>query len=85
MRLRIQHIFIQANNIRLRKHQIKILQCLCEPEGLHAILFRRVRNCAVIQTGMRNVCDGVLDDVIEHCPCLFGVDWVAGYAVEDEY
>jgi hypothetical protein len=34
---------------------------------------------------MSNVGDGVLDDVVEHGPCFFGVDWVAGYAVEDEY
>lgn len=83
MRFRIQNILIQTNHPRLRENQIKIFECLCQPETLHFIFLHRIREADVVDAGVRNIGASHLLDAAEHAPCGFLVFLVACDTVED--
>lgn len=85
MRLRIQDILVQAYDTRLRKYEVKVLERLSKPERFHAIRFGWVWDGTVVQPSMGDGCQGVLDNVVEHCPSSFAESVVSSNTPEDKY
>jgi hypothetical protein len=63
-----QDIFIQADNVRLRKDQIEVLQRLRRPEALHAVEQLRCLRSDIYYARVRNIRPRRCIDGGEHLP-----------------
>lgn len=84
MRFRVQHILIQTHKPRPREYKVKLLQRLCHPKALHAILLWWVAQRDIVDACVCNISYTMLDDIIEHIPRSFAEVLVACDTIKNE-
>lgn len=49
MALSVEHPIVQANQSRIRKQEVEVLQCLAEPKALHLVPLVVLQVCSSIE------------------------------------
>ena len=84
VRFRIEHILIQADDVRLREGQIVVLERLGRPEAFHPIGLQWHPHSHIIERGMGDVRPGVPLHSLKNPLALLLQEPVARDAVENE-
>lgn len=84
MCFRIQHPLIQAHQLEITEYEVEVLECLGQPETLHAVHLGGLLLGDIVDGGRGNICTRSLLDVCEHDPGLLHPLGVSGEAIHDE-